>query len=171
MIGHVLGVGVRRVSIIASDSFGGMTDIGEHLTRCPTVEDCENLAVSFLAGRIAEREVTGRLSVGSAADLEMATRLVGTLHVSFGMGRSLVHRGSPSDVDRVITIDPEIRRDVEEHLRRLEARTIEVVRHHGPAIREVAEALRKQRLLTGRQMVRIFDEVESSNKSPDSRRN
>lgn len=149
VIGHVLGVGVRRVSIIASDSFGGMTDIGEHLTRCPTVEDCENLAVSFLAGRIAEREVTGRLSVGSAADLEMATRLVGTLHVSFGMGRSLVHRGSPSDVDRVITLDPEIRRDVDEHLRRLEMRTIEVVRHNREKIVGLAGELRKRRLLSG----------------------
>ena len=171
VIGHVLGMDVRRVSIVAADDIGGMTDIGQHLARCPTMEDCENLAVSFLAGRIAEREVTGRLSVGSSADLEMATRLVGTLHVSLGMGRSLVHRGSPDDVDRVITIDPEIRRDVDEHLRRLETRTIEVVRRHGSAIREVAEALRKQRLLTGRQMVRIFEEVESSNKSPIGRPN
>lgn len=165
VIGHVLGMDVRRVSIVAADNVGGMTDIGSHLTRCPTMEDCENLAVSFLAGRIAEREVTGRLSVGSSADLEMATRLVGTLHVSLGMGRSLVHRGSPDDVDRVITIDPEIRRDVDEHLRRLEQRAIEMVNRHKTRIIDLAAELRRFRLLTTAHLQKIFDKVENQKTS------
>lgn len=164
VVALAVGLGVNRVSIVSHADQGGHTEIVSKNGRCPSKDDVENVVVAMLAGRCAEHVVLDRVTAGASNDLASATTMIGTLHVSLGMGRSLVHRGMPDDVGSVLAIDPSLRADVEEHLRRLEARAVEIVRHNRGKIVEMASALRRHRLLTAVQIRTIFDKVENPNK-------
>jgi hypothetical protein len=145
---RVLGWTVRRVSIISVGDKGGYTEVVNSLGGAPDRAALEQLVVGALAGRAAEEVILGRVSSGSSGDLLEATRLVASLHASFGMGDTLVSAIEPDQASTVLRLDPGLRLKVDRDLWRLYEQATAIVKANIDVVREVAAVLRAERWLT-----------------------
>lgn len=102
------------------------------------------LAVA-LGGRAAEMLVLGSPATGSGgdeqSDLARATALATALECSFGFGESLVWHGPLQASLTRISQDMDLRRRVEAHLRRAEARAMHILRANRAPLAALAAAL------------------------------
>jgi cell division protease FtsH len=126
-----------------------------------TRETVEARATMLLAGRAAERIYLTQPGIGSGgddlSDLAAVTRLIGGLHTSSGLGRSLSYLAPYSETLSVLRADLRLRRDVERDLRRLDDRALSIVRANRDPLLAMAERLMERRHLTGDQAREIFD--------------
>jgi cell division protease FtsH len=150
-----LGVGtLRRVQIRSQGRAGGHTAI-EHAAHAglATLDEVERHVTSVLAAGVAERLILGSASTGSGgsegSDIAFASDLLSVLHASTAVTGNLLHRAAPDRALETVRADPQLRRVVGRHLRRLEKRAEAVVTAHRAAIEAVAAALVRTRHLSG----------------------
>lgn len=141
-----------HVSIVEGPGRDGETEAAA--TRRPHVRrDLESYAVVALAGRAAEEVLLGEVTAGGGgsrqSDLATATRVVASIHASFGMGEELVHLSPPEEVEAALTLDRELRERVARDLDRLYEETLAIVRSRAGAVLALAERLVDARLVEG----------------------
>lgn len=157
---HVLGIApVVCISIVQKGSMSGFTEIA-HDGRIYTREQLEDLIVHWLAGRAAEEVLLGEPGLGAGgsarSDLGMATRHLGMLHLSNGLGEKMQFRADENTVGLVLLRDEMASDAVEADLRRLYARSLALIHQHAELVRTLSEALlARQRLNTGEFLVVI----------------
>lgn len=152
-VAHVLGNGeVRAVSIIPSQGVGGSVMVTPS-ERTGTLEEMERLVLQDLAGRAAEEVVLGSVSAGAGgnaqSDLANATRRIGLLHLSAGLGEEIIYRADVDEIPGALVRHPRVALAVEKDLRRLYGAAMELVTSH----RDLVEAITGE-LLTERHIGR-----------------
>jgi len=157
---------LKRCTVGGSGGSAGRTLIKWETDDLVTRDSIERRAVVMLAGRTAERNLIGDVTLGCGldddSDLAQVTQVIATLHASTGLGDTLVYISSYQDALNAVRGDRELRTKVELHLQTLQARTDEIVRRHRDAIIAVAERLRTQRQLSGEEIRRIVDAAPAS---------
>ena len=124
-------------------------------------DEVEADVVVLLAGRAAEvvagdgaTAAAGGVDFNAASsDLARATSRVTAIHASYGLGKTLRHRGEPH-------WDQELPRLVEADLRRLMVQAEGVVREHERAVRAVADALLSRSYLDAAEVRYIMGAAE-----------
>jgi SpoVK/Ycf46/Vps4 family AAA+-type ATPase len=155
---HVALLGdVDSVSIVVAGASGGRTSYGaDTLSACPTAEELDAVVVAALGGRAAEEVFCGAPSAGAESDLAAATAIICSQHASAGLGGSLVHLASSDKASMLLLTDAALRRIVEQHVVRLYAQALTLVRERRTAVAAIADALEKHRVLTGEQVKSIM---------------
>ncbi|WP_052715595.1 AAA family ATPase [Devosia chinhatensis] len=170
VLSHVLGLGeVAAISIVQRGNTGGyvMTEFSNY---SPRRQDIEKIVLRTLAGRAAEEVILGDPSMGAGgsddSDLAVATRYVGMLHVSGGLGERFLYQGGTSELPHVLAINPRLAAAVEAELRQLYARTMHLVRQHADRIVAVAEELMAHRQLNGAQFLAAITSIKAPREWP-----
>lgn len=145
---------VMSVRIGGRGETGGLTRIDPRSDDLVTRQAIERVVVGLLGGRAAELVVLGSASAGAGgserSDLAIATRMLAAMNSSFGLGDDeLIYLGDAEDVNRDLRRDPAARRRVDEMLKRLQTRALEVVDRHRSEVVRLAEALIRRRFLSG----------------------
>lgn len=155
VVSHVLMPGsVDAVTTIGrKPSEGGRTTMSLVAEDAIARRDIEHRAMVHLAGRCGEEVLLNSVSSGAGgdetSDLAQATYMLALVHTSLGLGDRLLHRSSPQEVKQLLTLDPVLAKTVEADLQRLYAASREIVRENAKVVEAVADALIKQRHLTG----------------------
>lgn len=165
---HVLKLAsVLSVSIVAQGGAGGVTvlDFDGDL---PTRVDVEKTVVQLLAGRAAEEVLLGEPGTGAggtaSSDLAIATRTLGLLHLGAGLGEDLTFRADAESVPAVLSMSRRHGDAVEADLRRLYARSLELIRENAPRVRAVADALIERRHLGPAGFLEVVDRTTRNRK-------
>lgn len=150
---------LKSVSLYRIGGASGLTHFEDSTNVLVTRTGFERLIMRLLGGRAAEETVLGEASQGAGgsedSDLGLATSLATVLHASVGLGDSLIYRAAPSDAPKLLE-DPLFRRQVDNTLGDLYARTLDLVRSQKTALLSVAEALLERRFLTGPEVTEIM---------------
>lgn len=154
LIAVVVGIDtVRSASIIARGATAGrvaIDGIGDLIVGGR--DQVEAIVTVLLAGRCAEiafmNGPTGGAGGHPSSDLAFATRLVAAMHGSLGLAGKATYRSALEDVSAVMSFDPDFRKDVENHLSSLAAKTELLVRQHHTEIMRVADLLMERRYLS-----------------------
>ncbi|MBJ7576381.1 AAA family ATPase [Devosia sp. MC532] len=161
VVSHVLMPGsVDSVTTISRQAFeGGSTSMSVMLEDAIARRDIDHRAMVLLAGRCGEEVLLNSVSSGAGgdetSDLAQATYMLALVHTSLGLGDRLLHRSSPQEVKQLLTLDPALAKTVEADLQRLYTATLKIVRENASLVEAVADALVKQRHLTGDKFVAI----------------
>ncbi len=168
--GHVGGLGaVLSVSIIEHGNAGGITilDFDGHT---PTRAMMEKTVVQMLAGRAAEEILLGEAGPGAggsaSSDLARATRALGQLHLSTGLGENMIFRADADGVPGLLAINERASQAVEADLRRLYGKALELIRENAVLVRAVADALLARRHLGPEGFLEVVDRTQASGKEP-----
>jgi SpoVK/Ycf46/Vps4 family AAA+-type ATPase len=171
--GHVLtayccGLRVVSVRMGGRDGAGGVTRI-EKSADMVTRHWIEQQVVGLLSGRAAEIVLLGAASIGAGgserSDLSVATRLLAAMNRSYGLGDDeLIYLADADGAHRELGRDPVARRRINDALRRLQARAVDIVGHHREQVADVAEALLRRRFLSAEDIEVIVGRDRSSPK-------
>jgi cell division protease FtsH len=158
---HALKLGrVLSVSIISRGVAGGLCHV-EGDGYAPTRAVLEDHVVQMLGGRAAEEAVLGEAGTGAggheSSDLASATRELGLLRLSLGLGDELIYRGGREEVPRVLALDPKLSKAVEADLRRLYGRALGIVRDNLHLVHAIAEELLATRHIGADRFLAIVD--------------
>ncbi|MBM6581663.1 AAA family ATPase [Microvirga sp. BT689] len=154
----VMGVhDLRHVSIIRHGDTGGKTGLTRRDGGNPTRVEIEAELVVQLAGRAAEETVLARPTIGSVADLETVTRTLAALHVTWGLGSSLVHRAPAERADNELRFDPALRNLIEAEAVKVYGQAQAVMQANRAAVEAVADRLLAARYLSGDEVRRIVE--------------
>lgn len=152
---------VRSVSIVVRGTAAGLTAVEPRRELSPTRAMIEDRVLAFLAGRAAEIAILGSASVGAGgggrSDLALATRELGALHASHGLGVSPLHLADRDDVQEALTRTPALRRAVTRDLDRLQRRALRATRRMRPSIVGVARELIARRVMDGDEFLAAFE--------------
>lgn len=159
VVATALGLEVEAVTLQQTDTTGGLTSVVAGRDPVPTRAALELEVIGALAGRAADLAGSGaNAGAGGSwsSDLGFATRTLAMIHGSLGLGSSLVFRGAPDEIVQALAHDPDLRDVVEADLVRLLNRAMALVEHHAAAIGAVADALIRERVLTGDDVLAIM---------------
>ncbi len=168
--GHVTGLGaVLSVSIVEHGNAGGITilDFDGHT---PTRGMIEKTVVQMLAGRAAEEILLGEAGPGAGgsagSDLARATRALGQLHLSTGLGENMIFRADADGVPGLLAINEQASQAVEADLRRLYDKALDLIRENAVLVRAVADALLARRHLGPEAFLEVVDRAQGTGKEP-----
>lgn len=158
---HVLNLGpIRSISIVSRGIAGGFCHV-EHDGFAPTRAIMEDYVIQMLGGRAAEEAVLGEAGTGAggheSSDLASATRELGLLRLSLGLGDELIYRGGREEVPRVLALDPKLSKLVEADLRRLYSRALGIVRDNLQLVHAISDELLATRHIGGDRFLAIVD--------------
>jgi hypothetical protein len=146
---------VVSLSNVMSHGLGGLTRTSMPRATILTKSSIEAYVTTVLAGRATD-EAFGEANSGSggayASDLGLATSMLASMHLSMGLGGSLLHRASDAEARECLRHDPEMRRRVESDLNRLYLRAKEFVHENRDLIDALAQRLVVARIMSGDQM-------------------
>lgn len=160
VVGHLLGLKVEAISLRGRDGASGYVKF-EYDDRAVTRDEVERLVVQLLAGRAAEEAFIGSPGLGAGSDLAAATQQIGRLHLSIGLGDTLIHRADARGVSAALDRHPKVAASVEAELQRHYLTALELVRRNEALIRLVSHAARKEGYLTGEVFARVVDGAKS----------
>jgi cell division protease FtsH len=151
---------VTSVRIVGRNGAGGFTRFDMGPVELVTKRWIERRVVSLLSGRAAEIVLLGDASSGAGgrerSDLALATRLLAAMTLSFGLDDDqLIYVADYDEVHRELR-DPHTRRRVDEAMRRLQARALEIVERHRAQVEAIAQALIRRRFLSGEEIKEIL---------------
>ncbi|MCK1668987.1 AAA family ATPase [Bradyrhizobium sp. 153] len=154
---------------------GGYTKVKGDQDDLPTLAAIERTAVCLLAAGAAEASIVGSLSTGwsgtDRSDLGRVALLLSHVHASSGLVGNLFVRANMGEALEAARADPELRRAVEDHVRRLYARAVALVGRHRNRIVAVAESLFDKRHLDAAEVVTILSDIpENWTEVPEDRR-
>jgi len=153
VVADALGLEVVTVSLALGANSGGSATIALNDRVVPTRIEIERHVIGTLAGRAADltlgRGATAGAGGSPGSDLAVATRSLAMVHASLGLGPTLLHRAPADTVTDVLQLYPGLQTAVEADLQRLLKQAIAMVQQNAAAIHAVADALVRQRLLTG----------------------
>jgi cell division protease FtsH len=160
----VLRIGeLRYVTIQSRGLSGGHTKVSSNDEDLMTLASVEDRVVSILSAGVAEKCLLNSKSIGSGgtdtSDDGVASSMLAVIHASTSLTGKYFHRCSSEEALATVRADPELRLDVELHLRRLEKRATDLVERYRESIDAVAKALAKRRHLTGDEVVGIMQAV------------
>ncbi|MGY4617667.1 cell division protease FtsH [Bradyrhizobium sp. USDA 4472] len=165
-----LGCAVVKRCVVRSAT----DSLGETLSEAteddlPTKRNLEDRVVAILSGRAAEEVVLRVVSANAGgdikSDLAIASRFVGAIHTTVGLGGSLVHVAGPNDIHQLLKTDKILRRKVDRHLAALYRRALRLMTKHRGAIEAVAERLSERRHLSGDEIRRIYEAADEGRNS------
>ncbi|MDE3080358.1 MAG: AAA family ATPase [Paracoccaceae bacterium] len=169
--GHALAcarLGLGTVLALRITASGGQAETDLRQT-AGLPEDIDHLLVFQLAGRAAEKLMTGSASGGAGgpetSDLAKATKLAISAEQSFGLHGSLVWRPA---VNAALE-DPKLRARVEERLRQADARATDLLERESARLLALTDALEKERVLEGETLARLLLEPLDAAISPRSK--
>lgn len=149
-----LGLTVERVSIEPRGDAAGWTELSPTLA-VPTRAWIEAVVIELLGGRAADIVLGTGPHAGASVDLRMATAQLTALHTSHGLGDGLLYRRDPGHAADLLAGDPVLAHRLEQHLQRLMAASLRLIEGNRRAVSAVAEALVRQRVLTGSEVVNL----------------
>jgi ATP-dependent Zn protease len=164
-----LGVGsVESISLIPDGSSNGRLTPGAGVDMSLYGRDeIEKFATMLLSGRAAEVILLGRATVGAGgdpqSDLARATRLVASVHSSFGLGEFATYRDAADKAGASLEYDLALRALVERELQRLQDAARGLMARYRDAVQAIAEALLARRFLDGAEIQALF---AAASKSP-----
>jgi hypothetical protein len=150
-----LGGAIDSVSIVVAGKSGGRTKSGSRMAVFPTARDIDQEVTVTLAGRAAEAEFFDAPSAGAESDLIGATEMICSLHVSAGLGGSLLHLAPTGSASILLLHDAALRKTVEGHVERLYADALTLIRRHRAAVAAVSDTLVERRVLTGAEVAAL----------------
>lgn len=116
-------------------------------------DEVEKRLMIDLAGRAAERLMLGDVSMGAGgsaeSDIARATAVAAALEISWGLGDSMVWLATPEAAMGQLRLDPLLRARVANHLQLAEAKATRILQANLSLLKEMAQALVKQKLITG----------------------
>ncbi|TXM73740.1 AAA family ATPase [Methylobacterium sp. WL69] len=146
---------VVSLSNVMANGLGGLTRTTMPKFTTLTRTSIEAYVTTVLAGRATD-EAFGEANSGSggayASDLGLATGMLASMHLSMGLGGSLLHRASDAEARECLRHDPEMRRRVEADLNVLYLRAREFVDENRDLIDVLAQKLVVSRIMSGDQM-------------------
>jgi cell division protease FtsH len=92
------GRAIAAVSIVARGGSGGLTRARGPVSKLPRRGDIDDIIVTLLAGRAAEKAILGDASAGAEGDLAQATTILVEAHATQGLGDTLIHRADFSSL-------------------------------------------------------------------------
>ena len=167
VVACALGLKVLSVSIVDSETAGGVTELG-HGGSIFSRRELECRAVAILAGRACDERLSRGPTSGAASDLWKSTALVLDIHLRLGLGDALLSRES---VDAAhLSLDPHLRSTVEEDLRRLMNEARDHVERLEHPIRSLAARLVRHRVVSADEIQACLDleHGESQSASPSA---
>lgn len=171
--GHAIvgaATGIAMPQMLAIKSNGGVTRQGRASIN-GTRAEIETALTVDLAGRTAEHLVIGSPSAGaggtSQSDLARATLVATALEASFGLGQSLIWRGTPEDAAQLLAEDAALRDRVAAHLRRAEARALTILKANRPLMIETSKALEGAGILMGDALDALISRVTKESGAVD----
>jgi ATP-dependent Zn protease len=167
---YATGLGaVLSVSIVAHGIAGGIT-VTDFDGYTPTRASIEATVVQDLAGRAAEEILLGEAGPGAGgsahSDLARATRTLGQLHLSTGLGENMIFRADADGVPGLLAINERASQAVEADLRRLYGKALEMIRENAALVRAVADALLERRHLGPGGFLELVDRFRTMGKEP-----
>lgn len=166
---HLLGVGELVSVSVVSDGFAeGCTDWREHTGQLATRRHLEAVATALLCGRAAD-EVFGQVHAGVGgvpmSDLGAATRLVASIHASYGLADKIAFRTTTADALDLMK-DPAFAARIEDHLGSLYVRAFAFVRTHRDLIDALARRLVDERVVDGDETRRLIANFRPAEPTP-----
>lgn len=166
LVGLLQGTGtLMSVNVMATDISGGGTQFQERSPFFQTRSGFEAHIVMLLAGRAAERLLLGEPSQGAGglpqSDLGRATHIVASMFASTGLGDTLAFRAPSADALSLMTVDRDLARKVETTLSDLDVRTTILLETNRNVLTAIADALVRERFLTGEAVRKLILERES----------
>jgi cell division protease FtsH len=151
---------VKFVSIAGRNGSGGVTRLDMGPANLVTRHWIEQRVVILLSGRAAEIVLLGDASSGAGgregSDLATATRLLAAMTLSFGLGDDqLIYLADADEAHRELR-DPNTRRLIDEAMRRLQARALEIIDLHRTQVEAIAQALFERRFLSSQEVKEIL---------------
>ncbi|HTK05213.1 MAG TPA: hypothetical protein VL500_06510 [Candidatus Eisenbacteria bacterium] len=139
---------VEKVTVYASlppDSLYGVCHTADH-NRLDTADDIMREASVFMAGRAADKFVNGAPTNGATSDLSHVNDLIWTMHLSNGLGGSLLVR-SRSEAPAAVT------QQVEEDINATNACAEAIVRANSDTIVLLADRIMREEERQGRRVL------------------
>ncbi|WP_210162207.1 AAA family ATPase [Methylopila sp. M107] len=112
-----------------------------------TRQELERHVVAGLAGRAADELFNGGAAANAIKDLLIATRMIASIHTTYGLGEKLASPGAIDKPESLLAHDPALKILVEADLQRLLARSRDLVASCEPTIRALAARLILARVL------------------------
>lgn len=157
---------VISVRIGGRGGVGGFTTVSVKPDDLETRTWIEERVIEVLSGRAAEIVLLGEASTGAGgnerSDLATATRMLAAMTLSCGLADDLVYRANTENALAELRHDLAARRGVNDELKRLQARAVEVVRKHRTQVADVADALVRRRFLTAKDIEAILGTTVAS---------
>lgn len=164
VVAYFLGAGrVGHIRVGARGALNAQTIVEFEDAPIVTRETMEKQAILLLAGRAAEIELLGSASTGSGgdaggSDLGRASRILASLHFSYGLGGDeIVHMCDPEDAALELWRSPSTRRGVDSLLRAFQVRAIEIVRENRDAVAAIAKLVAEERFVSGTEIKAVLD--------------
>ena len=154
----VLGFELKRVSIIADGSAGGVTN---WLARSSmhTLRDIEDQVVAALSGRATDSILGDGADSGARSDLQIATSMLVAAELSLGLRDTLVFRSDEASIQHLLAVDRDLAMRTEKQMQELMQRASGLVPIYRDAILATAEALVAKRTLSGPEVKAILTRV------------
>lgn len=176
--GHVVvalsvGAQITSVRIGGRSGVGGVTNAAPDPNVLLTRGAIEDRVVGMLAGRAAELVILGAASSGAGgdkrSDLARSTNLLAIMDLSLGLGdEHLVYLAEVEDAHGILRRDRAARRRIDEALKRLQQRSVQIVRERRAQVTALADALVYRRFLSADDIGEILSQSSSrSDPSPD----
>lgn len=140
---------VTMVSIVPGPNRGGVTMTEDIVIDVRSRSDVEGRVITALAGRAAEAIFGLGYNSGATDDLRIATRAAASIHLSMGLGNSLLHRAGPDEIVQTLILDGALRKEVSSDLDRLFAKALLLVEEHRGLVHAIATTLMTVRQLDG----------------------
>jgi cell division protease FtsH len=157
---------VISVRIGGRGGVGGLTTVNVKSDDLETRTWIEERVIEVLSGRAAEIVLLGEASTGAGgderSDLATATRMLAAMTLSCGLADDLVYRANAENALAELRHDLAARRGVNDELKRLQARAVEVVRKHRTQVADVADALVRRHFLTAKDIEAILGTTVAS---------
>ena len=157
---------VISVRIGGRGGVGGLTTVNVKSDDLQTRTWIEERVIEVLSGRAAEIVLLGEASTGAGgserSDLATATRMLAAMTLSCGLADDLVYRADAQNALAELRLDLAACRGVNDELKRLQARAVEVVRKHRTQVADVADALVRRRFLTAKDIEAILGTMVAS---------
>jgi ATP-dependent Zn protease len=152
---------VNSVRIGGRGGVGGLTTVNVKSDDLQTRTWIEERVVEVLSGRAAEIVLLGEASIGAGgnerSDLATATRMLAAATLSCGLpGDDLIYLASAEDALQELRLDPAARRRVNDDLKRLQARAVEIIHERRTQVANLADALLRRRFLTATEIEAIL---------------
>ena len=159
VVAHALGVG--RVASLSLDPDGGTAWIDMPLNE-QLRSQIEDRICFTLAGRAAEIEILGQASAGSGgtteSDLARATRDALRIHTTYGLGGDLVWLGPCENERQLRNLMDTHEAEVRTTLQQAHDRAAAIVRSKKATVETIAERLRTEGYLKGKDLTRMLDD-------------
>lgn len=149
--------GIKIASVVPSEGNIGHIQLHDS-DEVLTISDIEDLIAVSLAGRVAERELLGNISVGASSDLEKAVHHARELIVKHvGYGYDCV--AAITDMEISYELMYEIEKNIAQLLSKQDERVKKLVIENKELVMKMAEMLEEKNVLDQKEILELFKDA------------